>query len=148
MQVESFFRNRSLFFFLVRRAWAPTRQHHLEWGNGGGHDEVLACSVSEKGHVVGGDHEDGEVKVFGGGVAALVELEVGPFWADQGRLGRQPRGKCEGQFWGGRVVGGAGEFLDDGAEVGRVRLDEGGVRGCGVGGVGGGGGGGGRSHVM
>ena len=144
VQVEPFLCNRSLFFFLVGRAWASTRQH-LEWGNGRGHDQVLACSVSEKGHVVGGDHEDGEVQVLGGGVAALVELEVGPLWADEGGLGRQPGGEGEGEFGGSGVVGGAGELLDDGAEVGWVSLDEGGVGGCRVGAVGGGGGG---SHVV
>lgn len=116
VQVEPFLSNGSLFFLLVRRAWAPTRQH-LKWGNGGGHHQILACSVAEQGHVVGGDHEDGEVQVFGGGVAALVEFEVGPLWAHQGRLGRQPGGEREGEFGGGGVVGGAGEFLHDGAEV-------------------------------
>ncbi|KAL9304536.1 hypothetical protein ACSQ67_021799 [Phaseolus vulgaris] len=97
VQVEPFLCNRSLFFFLVGRAWASTRQH-LEWGNGRGHDQVLACSVSEKGHVVGGDHEDGEVQVLGGGVAALVELEVGPLWADEGDWAASREGRVRGSL--------------------------------------------------
>lgn len=142
VQVEPFLRYRSLFFLLVRRAWASTRQKQLQWRNRRSYQRCRRCSASnQRGRGRDAHHHhahgcvDGELQPLGGGVAALVELEVRLLGADHlagggGAVGlrcREARGESEGEFMGGGVIGGAGELLDDGAEVGRVGLDEGGV---------------------